>query len=299
MKIDKQILSANLNLSGGPVRTIDNIVVKGYEKFPRSYLKYYAGIKKGKIFNQKKVIRQNELLNNLGFVSTLKSPEALFRKDSTSIYFYLKKRNHNFFDGVLGFATNEDTQKLQFNGYLNLELNNNLNFGEQLLVNYKADGKEQLNFRVRTTLPYIFKTPFGISVELKIFKKDSTFTTTDQQVRVSYQVNPNSELYVGYKTYESSNLLDVIIAGSAVEDYDSRYLLLGASYKQLQTLSFFPVKTFIGVDSEIGNRATLDKQEQQFRITGNISHIFNLNFKKLHLSEQFHLRFIQRYLSHQ
>ena len=278
-KIDGQILSANLNLLGGPVRTIDAIVIKGYEKFPRSYLAYYAGIKKGKTFSQKKVIRQNDLLNNLGFVKTLKSPEALFRKDSTSIYFYLEKRNHNLFDGILGFATNEDTQKLEFNGYLNLELNNNLNFGEQLLINYKADGREQLNFKVRTTMPYIFKSPFGITAELKIFKQDSTFATTDQQARLSYQVNPSSEVYLGYKTYESSNLLDVIVAGSTVTDYDSRYLLVGASYKKLQTRSFFPLKSFIGVDSEIGNRTTTDTEEQQFRITSHISHIFNLNTK--------------------
>lgn len=276
-KKDNKTLTANLNLYGGSVRTIDKIIIKGYDDFPKSHLTYYAGIKKGEIFNQKKVIEQNDLLNNLGFVKTIKPPEALFRKDSTSIYFYLEKRNNNLFDGILGFATNEETQNLEFNGYLNLELNNNLNYGEQLLVNYKADGREQLNFRVRAIMPYLFTSPFGISLELKIFKRDSTYTTTDQQVRVSYQVNPTSNAYIGYKTYESSNLLDDIIAGSTVEDYKSKYVLVGASYKKLQTRSFFPVKTFIGIDSEIGNRETSDSKEQQFRINGNISHIFNLN----------------------
>lgn len=278
-KIDQKKLSATLNAYNGSIRTIDQIIIKGYDKFPPSYLSYYAGIKKGKPFIQKKVIAQNELLNNLGFVKTVKPPEALFRKDSTSVYFYLEKRNNNLFDGILGFATNEDSQKLEFNGYLNLELNNNLNYGEQLLINYKADGREQQNFRVRTTLPYLFKTPFGITAELKIFKQDSTFSTTDQQIRLNYQVNPTSSVYVGYKTYESSNLLDVIVAGSTVTDYDSRYLLTGANYRRLQSDSFFPVKTYIGIDSEIGTRSTADTEEQQFRISGQMSHIFNLNFK--------------------
>ena len=278
-KIDQKKLSATLNAYNGSIRTIDQIIIKGYDKFPPSYLSYYAGIKKGKPFIQKKVIAQNELLNNLGFVKTVKPPEALFRKDSTSVYFYLEKRNNNLFDGILGFATNEDSQKLEFNGYLNLELNNNLNYGEQLLINYKADGREQQNFRVRTTLPYLFKTPFGITAELKIFKQDSTFSTTDQQIRLNYQVNPTSSVYVGYKTYESSNLLDVIVAGSTVTDYDSRYLLTGANYRRLQSDSFFPVKTYIGIDSEIGTRSTADTEEQQFRISGQMNHIFNLNFK--------------------
>lgn len=279
LKIDLQTLRANLNVVTGAIRTVDNIIIKGYDKFPPSYLSYYAGIKKGKPFIQKKVIAQNELLNNLGFVKTVKPPEALFRKDSTSVYFYLEKRNNNLFDGILGFATNEESQKLEFNGYLNLELNNNLNYGEQLLINFKADGREQQNFRVRTTLPYLFKTPFGITVELKIFKQDSTFATTDQQIRLNYQVNPTSSVYAGYKTYESSNLLDEIIAGSTVTDYDSRYLLAGANYRKLQSSIFFPLKTYIGIDSEIGTRTTVDSEEQQFRLSGQLSHIFNLNAK--------------------
>ena len=278
-KLDSNTITAQLILTGGPVRTIDAVVVKGYDKFPKSFLRHYAGIKTGKVFNQKKVIEQNEVLNSLGFVKTIRSPEALFRRDSTSVYFYLEKRNNNLFDGILGFNTNEETQKLEFNGYLNLELNNNLNFGEQLLINYKADGREQQNFRVRTTLPFLFKSPFGVSAELKIFKQDSTFTTTDQQVRVSYQVLPSSNVYVGYKTYESSNLRDQIVAGSTVQDYDSKYLLVGGSYQKLQPSTLFPLKTFFGVDTEMGTRETMDTSEEQFRVSSTLNHIFNLNLR--------------------
>ena len=42
-------------------RTLDSIVIKGYDKFPRSYVKYYAGIKKGKTFNRKKLLQQKLL----------------------------------------------------------------------------------------------------------------------------------------------------------------------------------------------------------------------------------------------
>jgi hemolysin activation/secretion protein len=195
------------------------------------------------------------------------------------VYFYLEKRNNNLFDGILGFNTNEDTQKLEFNGYLNLELNNNLNFGEQLLINYKADGRDQQNFRVRTTLPFLFKSPFGVTAELKIFKQDSTFTTTDQQLRVNYQLLPSSSVYVGYKTYESSNLREQIVAGSTVQDYDSKYALVGASYHKLQPSNLFPQKSFFGVDAEIGRRETIDTSEEQFRVSSILSHIFNLNLK--------------------
>ncbi len=266
-------------VNNGNIRTVDSIAIKGYEKFPRSFLKYYAGVKKGKIFNQKKLVEQNENLNSLGFVSSIKPPEALFRKDSTTVYFYLEKQNNNLFDGILGFATDEETQKLTFNGYLNLELNNNLNFGEQLLINYKSDGQEQVNFRVKTTLPYLFASPFGLSGELKIFKRDSTFVTTEQEFRATYQINPTSTTYIGYRNYDSSNLLDEAVAGIPIEDFTSKFFIAGASFVKLQNRKLFPIKTFASIDAGIGSRDGQENRDNQFRFESMLNHIFNLNFK--------------------
>ena len=278
-KDDDNKLSATLIVDNGNIRTIDSIAIKGYEKFPRSFLKYYAGIKKGKLFNQKKLVAQSENLNSLGFVSAIKPPEALFRKDSTTVYFYLEKQNNNLFDGILGFATDEETQKLVFNGYLNLELNNNLNYGEQLLLNYKADGKEQVNFRAKVTLPYLLKTPFGLSGELKIFKRDSTFITTEQQLRTTYQINPKSTTYIGYKGYDSSNLLDIAVAGTPVEDFKSKFFIAGASYIKPQNKKLFPIKTLISLDGGVGVREKEGSSDDQVRIETLLNNIFNLNYK--------------------
>lgn len=278
-KETNQKLKARLILVKGEKRTIDSIVLKGYEKFPKSYIKYYAGVKNGKTFNQKKLVSQNEAVNNLPFARTLKAPEALFRKDSTIVYFYLEKRNANLFDGVLGFSTSEESNKLELNGYLNFELNNNLNFGEQLLINYKADGDEQRNFRTKIKLPYLLKSPFGIEMELKIFKRDSTFITTDQQARATYQVDPNSNTYIGYKGYESNNLLDEAIVGSPIEDFKSKFILAGGSYSKLQRNGLFPIKSHIALNTEIGSRDLKDSKDDQIKILTLVNHIFNLNLK--------------------
>lgn len=272
-------LNSTLYVDNGSTRKVDSIIVKGYEKFPKSFLKYYAGIRKGKVFNQKKLVAQNENLNSLGFASSIKPPEALFRKDSTTVYFYLEKQNNNLFDGILGFATNEETQKLTFNGYLNLELNNNLNYGEQLLINYKADGEEQINFRTKLTLPYIFSSPFGLSAELMIFKRDSTFITSEQQLRTTYQIDTRSKIYVGYKGYESSNLLDEAVAGIPIEDFTSRFFTLGGSYNITQNKKLFPIKTAISLDAGIGSRELQANSERQLSLESVTSNIFNLNFR--------------------
>ena len=278
-KRKKGSLSANIVVVNGDARTIDSIIVKGYEKISKSHIKYYAGIKKGKKFNKSNLIEKSNILNSLGFVSVTKPPEILFKKDSTIVYLYLKKEKNNLFDGILGFANDEDSQKLIFNGYLNLELNNNLNFGEQFLLNYKADGKDQQNFRARLTLPYLFNTPFGLITELKIFKRDSTFSTSDQLIKVRYQINPTSKTYLGYKAYESSNLRKDNSINIDVEDYTSKFLLAGLSYTKTQNNILFPIKSKFHLDTEIGSKETKITTESQLRASLLFYYIFNLNYK--------------------
>ncbi len=269
-------VTAKINTKGKSYRTLDSIVVKGYDKFPRSFLKYYAGIRTGKTFNRKKLLSQNLVIDNLGFANTTKAPEVLFRKETTTAYFYVEKQNNNLFDGILGFATDEETQRLQLNGYLNLELNNNLNFGEQLLINYKADGNEQINFRAKVKMPYLLKSPFGISLELNIFKRDSTFVTTQQEAQLSYQLNPISSVYLGYKGYESSNLLDETLAGAAIEDYSASFLTAGGILIIPQNSKLFPKKTELQLGSEFGKRESKGTNENQTRLTALANHIFDL-----------------------
>ena len=293
-------LFADVKLLKGDSRNIDSIIVKGYDKISKSHIKYYAGIKKGKKFNKSKLIKKNNILNSLGFVSVTKPPEILFKKDSTIVYLYLKKEKNNLFDGILGFATDENSQKLIFNGYLNLELNNNLNFGEQFLLNYKADGNDQQKFRARLTLPYLFKTPFGIITELKIFKRDSTFSTSDQLIKVKYQISPNSKTYLGYKSYESSNLRKDNSLYIDVEDYTSNFLLTGVSYTKTQNNVLFPIKTEIYLDSEIGSKETKNTNETQVRASLMFHYIFNLNYKNsIYLKNSTQLLNSENYLTNE
>ena len=67
-----------------------------------------------------------ELLNQLPFAQQKRPSEVLFTKDSTSVYLYLEKIKSNRFDGFIGFGTDETTGKIEFDGYLDLNLINNL-----------------------------------------------------------------------------------------------------------------------------------------------------------------------------
>ena len=276
---DSKTLTANINVSNGSKRTIDQILIKGYNQFPESFIKYHAGIKKGMTLENSVLIRKNNELNSLDFVTTTKPPEILFKEDSTTVYFYLKKLKNNNFDGILGFSSGEEKQGLTLNGYINLELNNNLNYGEQFSLNYKSDGNEQQNFRVRLSVPYLFKTPLGIETELKIFKRDSTFLTSNQFAKINYQINTKSKAHIGYKSYQSTNLRNESSLNLLVEDYKSRFLLTGYSFIKNQNNILFPIKSMFQINFEIGTKKNNSTKESQLRAETLFYYIFNLNLK--------------------
>ena len=276
---DSKTLTANINVSNESKRTIDQILIKGYNQFPESFIKYHAGIKKGMTLENSVLIRKNNELNSLDFVTTTKPPEILFKEDSTTVYFYLKKLKNNNFDGILGFSSGEEKQGLTLNGYINLELNNNLNYGEQFSLNYKSDGNEQQNFRVRLSVPYLLKTPLGIETELKIFKRDSTFLTSNQFAKINYQINTKSKAHIGYKSYQSNNLRNESPTNLLVEDYKSKFLLTGYSFIKNQNNILFPIKSMFQINFEIGTKKNNSTKESQLRAETLFYYIFNLNLK--------------------
>ncbi len=273
------IVVATLKTSEKSKRTIDSIVLKGYEKFPTSFITYFAGIKKGAVFDNKKVIKKNNVLNSLGFANSIKPPQALFEKEKTTLYLYLEKQNFNTFDGIIGFATNEQTQNIVFNGYIDLVLNNNLNYGEQFVLKYKADGADQESLSLKTQLPYLFKTPLGIQAELNIFRRDSTFSSASQSLNVSYQISPSSKAQIGIVAKTSNELLSENQNLENLQDFSSSFLTTGVTFIKFQQNTLFPVKTFLNLDIGIGNRKTTSKNTKQVTISGVINHSVNFNQK--------------------
>lgn len=274
---DESVLSAILIIEPSEKRTISSIKIKGYENFPVSFLKYTLGIKPGILFRKQKITSQLELIDNLGFVKSLKPPEALFTSEKTDVYLYLEKVPNNLFDGILGFSTNEDSNKLELNGYVNLVLSNNLNFGEQLDLNYKNDGGQQEQFKVKVELPYLFKSPVGLELGLDFFKRDSTFLTVEKKIQLNYRFNPRTRVFAGYKDYDSSNLLEEEALADFIADYTSQFLVFGGRFEIPQSDVLFPTKSSIVLENEYGSRESENTQTNQYRIHIWAKHIFNLN----------------------
>ncbi|WP_347922603.1 hypothetical protein [Pontimicrobium sp. SW4] len=277
--IDNESLEAELTIKSNDERTIDKVVIKGYENFPKSYLKHYLKLKPKKTLSINSLKEKVKILNTLPFTNTTREPEILFTQDSSTVYLYLEKRKSNIFDGFLGFGTNEISGKLEFDGYLDLKLTNNLNYGESINLIYKSDESEQKTFNINTKAPYIFNSPIGVELNLEIFKKDSTFTTVSQSGNLFYQINNQQILYAGLASIQSNNLLESNSLLN-IEDYNStfynlQYQIFKPQYNNLLFLNNynFDIKLAFGDRKNNGNKVNQTLYEV------NTYKIFNLNQK--------------------
>ena len=97
----------------GSKREITKVVAKGYENFPKKFVKNLLGLKSGSELKIDEIRNQMNLINRTKFARSIKDPEILFTEDSTDVFLYLEKVKKNTFDGFIGFNTNEENGKLE------------------------------------------------------------------------------------------------------------------------------------------------------------------------------------------
>ena len=245
------------------IRKINSIVFKGYDNFPKGVKKVYERKYKQKPFNQELVKNINRDFNTLPFVIQPKFPEVLLTKDSTQVYIYLEKRKNNSFDGFIGFGTNEEKQKLQFNGYLDLNLFNNLNSGERFNLYWKNDGNKQSTFNVNLDLAYVFQSPIAIKGNLKIFKQDTIFQNSSFDLDLGYMIRYNTKVYLGIKDNTSEAIQKV--STSTIKDLKSNFYTTTFEHrKNNYENDLFPEQFYLLTKFGIGSRTLSSEKSNQF-----------------------------------
>ncbi|MES2813066.1 MAG: hypothetical protein V4670_11400 [Bacteroidota bacterium] len=269
-------LHADLNTNVEIKRTLDDIIINGYEKFPEGHIKNIKRIYKNKTLNQITLKSLSSDFDKIRFVKQIKAPEILFTKDSTKVYVYLEKTKPNTFDGYIGFTNIE--KKITLNGYLDLKLQNILNGGEKFNIYWKSDGKNQKTFDASLEIPYVLKSSLGIKAQLNIFKQDSIFQNAKTAIDLGYYFNYNSKVYLGYQSTESSDIQNT--NNSSLSDFSNSFITTHFDYTNIDNENFlFPEKTIIYFKVGLGRRDSNLAPEKQFFGNLNLSHNFYLNKK--------------------
>ena len=280
IKIKNNIVFAELKTQPSQKRRIDRTIVMDYSDFPKSYIKHYFNIKSADVFNKKRLEQISTKTKFLPFVEEIKSPEILFSKDSTLLYMYLKKKNSNFFDGLISFNSKEKGKGLIFNGYLHLKLNNTLNSGEQLELLWQANGKERQQFKISSKIPYIFNTPLSSVVNFSIHKQDSSFLNTKFHSKLSYSISHKTSLSATFDREKSENTLKDK-SNTLINSYSSSFIGLDFLYRKPIEYKLFDNKYYFRINPSLGNRENNGTKTNQIKINLEFTYlwkIINRNF---------------------
>ena len=274
-RIKNDTLISQLKINQSKQRKINKVIVKGYDKFPKSFLKNYFKLNKSSIFNNKKLNSISNLTKSLNFVKEIKKPEVLFTKDSTIIYMYLKKRKNNTFDGLVNFSTQENGS-VNFNGYLDLKLNNILNKGESFNLKWNNYGDERQELEIRTKIPFMFKSKISPEIKFSIYKQDSTFLNSLFNIKLNYIINYKSELSFFINNEKSEKLTGTNIENN-LESFNTFLTGVGYQYNDKQNYFLRDSKFYFGIETGFGKRKNLSKTTNQTKIETTIKHYLKLS----------------------
>lgn len=263
-------------------RTINNFVLKGYEKAPKRFIKNLSKEFVGQPYNEKNLYAINQALANHQYVSLDQAPQTLFTQDSTSIYLFLQKKKTNTFDGVVGFG-NDKSEKFTFNGTLNLAIRNMFNGFESLQIYWQRNPDKGQTFDLKTDIPYMLGSNVGFNVNVNIFRQDSTFANVKMLPSVYFHLSNRQKIGVR-GTFETSTVMDSLY--TAGKDYTRSGVGAFYDYTEPTDIELFRYKMRLrGEVDMLSTHYTMEDQktkqmrffalaERNFHLRGN--HYINL-----------------------
>lgn len=231
--ISGESLEAQLRITKNEKEIIDSVVMKGNAKIATVYIYNYLGIKPGDLYNESQLQKINTRLAELPFVRSVKPAQVTFSNKFNKLILNLEKRRASQFDGIVGILPDNKTGKVLFTGDVRLKLQNGLGRGELIDMNWRRLQTQTQDLKLRVVYPFIFRSPFGVDYNFKLYKKDTTFLDVNQNVGLQYLLIGGNYLKIFY-TNKSSTLLST----KGLENYtvlptnaDVRTNMYGIGYK--------------------------------------------------------------------
>ena len=272
------VIKSNLNIDYGSRRYLDKIIVKGYEDFPSNFIKNIFKTNKNRFFDIDKATNQSKLIDNTNFARNIKEPEILFTNDSTSLYLYLEKVRRNSFDGFISFDSDENSGKINLQGYAKVILNNTFNTGEKINFDFKSQKNQDRSLNSSVIFPYFLSSPFNLKYSLNLIQKDSSYTSNENSVDVELNLN-KVKVGAGFQkneSYSDGQIEFIENFNSKLFNVSSEYFIPDSDDKLISEKFRLLVKYGTGKKIQLNNETNLNKYKLELIKKFNFSSRFKL-----------------------
>ena len=274
--ITSSTLESDLLIDYGDKRFLDKVVVKGYEDFPKNFKKNIFKLKKDKLLDLEQALDKSKLINRTKFARNSRDPEILFTKDSTSLFLYLEKIRKNSFDGFISFDTDENSGKINIQGYAKISLNNTFNAGENINFDFNAQKNQDRSLKSNINIPYFLGSAFNVNYTLNLIQKDSTYTSNENIIDIDVNLN-KTNLGFGFQKNKSDSGIET----ENIKSFDSKLFNVFSEYLIIDEGDKFNPEFF-----KLSLRYGLGKKEQLNNITSISKYKLEIS-KKFNISKRF------------
>lgn len=233
IQIKEDKIQASLNLDKGSLVKMDKIHLEKITpsnpvpnqkdqtlKLRKGYLTHYLGIRKGSAYNEKNIQKMPTRLNALPFMQVHQTPYLVFLDDKVETYFFLKSRQANRFDFLIGIQPNDNTvspvnqaqkRNVSITGNATIDLLNAFSLGERLMFSWQRLQTQTSDLKLQFVFPYIFDLPIGVDFNFKLYRKDTAYVDIITDIGFQYLLQGGNY----FKVYWKNNATNVTYIDTA------------------------------------------------------------------------------------
>lgn len=208
--LDTKGSSANLAIEKNQRLKWKEIHVKGDTAVSLNYISSLLQIKVGDWHNESVLGTIAQKIEQVPFLTEIKSSEYLFTSDGVELFLYLKSRPMSSANGFVGLQPDLVQGGYFLTGELALKLLNTLKTGELIDLKWQNLQTQTQQLKVQTNFPFLFKSPFGLDGKFNLYKRDSTFLDLKGRAALQYHMKGGNFISFYYERIASS-----LLSGSA------------------------------------------------------------------------------------
>lgn len=206
---------AVLHIEKGPEITVKDVYLKGEAEVSEQYLTNFISIKEGDYYDESRMNKITQRIDQIQFIDEIKPHEILFTPEGAELYLYIKSNPVSLVNGIVGLQPDPLTGENIITGDVRLRLQNVLNKGEQFNLNWRSLQPQTQDLKINGNYPFLFNSPFGFDTRFDLYRRDSTFLTTQLEVGAQYFMRGGNYLKVFFEA-ENSNLLSGASGGTTL-----------------------------------------------------------------------------------
>ena len=276
--VNPTTIKLEMEIQYGSKRNIDKVIVKGYENFPKNFIKNIFKPGKSNSLDVDKALSLANKIDKTGFARNIKDPEILFTKDSSSLYLYIDKIRRNIFDGFLSFDTDENSGRINIEGYAKIDLINTFNGGEKINFDFRSQKNQDRSLNSDVYIPYVFGTPLNLKYGLNLIQKDSSYTSNENLIDID-MIFGNIRAGLGLQTNKSTSeeaIENVENFKSKLINVFTEYIILDNSDQLIPELFKISLRYGSGLKEQSGDKTNFSKYSVELHRKFNLSSKFKL-----------------------